>query len=241
MRQPACPGESVARTLTLTEKSWMMVPLTGAIEEVILKRDGNTGVPLNTGARLRYAIDYELSYEPGSEVYTGLPIRWGTNAQNANYIIQIDSLNENMMLLYQPNNPTGVGVERLTPRIPIPGLQTGRTFKITSIVDEGRYAIFLDDKLVADVADSRLDEPTIPNIWTAGVEGTLYVRGVRIYQLQSQTGTVTSSPAGGQPPSAPTSPATPPSPSPTASAPQEGLLVWEAKLDGSGADVILPR
>ena len=154
--------------------------LPGAIDLIALRDGGSRGVSMNTTARLRYMIEFDLSFEPGSEMYAFLDLIWSQPTLTW-HEIQISSGDEYLELDLVPNS---VVTEHLTPRIPIPGIRAGKAFKITAIVDLGRYIIFLNDNLVADVTDSRMDETTNPAVWVKGSNGTLHIQGIRIYQLQ---------------------------------------------------------
>jgi hypothetical protein len=107
--------------------------------------------------------------------------------------------------------------QTLTPRLRIPGLQTGRTFTLDVAADDGEYKLFLDGVQVADVHETRYSAPSIPQVvnqWAAaGQTGVLRIRGVRIYEW-------------------PGTPAYVPGPIPA-----KGALTYQAKLDGTANEL----
>jgi hypothetical protein len=74
------------------------------------------------------------------------------------------------------------------PRVPIDGLQSGRTIVLAVIAEATRYTVFLDQRQVAQFQESRITGATVPDIeyvvtGTSAAGGSVRVLGARIYRI----------------------------------------------------------
>jgi len=140
----------------------------------------------NSNARLDYIIEEELSPQPDSVVNYRTQLRKAAPSQGGGYI----SLDLKIGLGYATfvfwNPSTGV-LQEISSRVPIPRLQAGKPATVAVVVQGSTYTLFLDLQQVAQVTDSRANQPMQPSIELTGEGGigSLRITGARIYALPS--------------------------------------------------------
>ncbi|HEX2075894.1 MAG TPA: serine/threonine-protein kinase [Geodermatophilus sp.] len=142
----------------------------------------------NVGTDLRmpqgvttYVGDLDLSVTPGSDALFCWGLRWAVQGKLA-YELCVDTLAEFVQLdVWNGENKVPI-----TPRIDVPGLQTGRPVTLTVVVLENRLGLWVDGEAVADVEDDQVPpSATIPglDVYSRQAGGTVTVHGLSLYEL----------------------------------------------------------
>jgi hypothetical protein len=126
--------------------------LPGRLELAALASDADAGIDLNYPAGVTSFVgDIDLSITPGSDANFCWGLRWAV-AGKLSYELCTDTLAEFVHIVVwngQNNVP-------ITPRVSLPGLQTGRTVALTIVVRESHLSLFVDGQPAADVEDHQV-------------------------------------------------------------------------------------
>lgn len=159
----------------------------GAIEIAAIRRaNASTGGGVNYRNLARYATEVDFSVQPGTDMTLVWVVR-SADPTHGNLQVEVNAAAESMHLAYfepslQPT-PTVLPESALSTEYHIAGLQTGRTFTLSALVDPPRYVIYLDGIQVFAVSDARGAAVGVPAISGYGTGGVLRVTGIRIYTL----------------------------------------------------------
>ncbi|MGI5125421.1 serine/threonine-protein kinase [Pseudonocardia sp. CA-107938] len=135
---------------------------------------------------MTYVVDLELSVRPGSDVRQCLSLRWAKPGRLAWYWCLRTATGTATFARYEDGYSTD-----LTPAVPVPDLQSGRTVAITIQVDRTQLTMYVDGVQVATVTDDRVPTaPTIPGLELSADDGTgqVSVTGLRYWRLPAPGG-----------------------------------------------------
>jgi hypothetical protein len=156
--------------------------LPGRLELAALVPQTNAGTDLNLANGVTaYVGDIELSTTPGSDGNFCWGLRWAVQGKLA-YELCIDTEAEFIQLVVW----NGQNKAPITPRIPLPGLQTGRVVALTVVVRESQLTLFVDGQQVADVEDHQVPpSQTIPGLDVYSKErgATVNIHALSLYAL----------------------------------------------------------
>jgi hypothetical protein len=157
--------------------------LPGRLELAALVPQGNAGTDLNLASNgvTTYVGDIELSTAPGSDGDFCWGLRWAVAGKLA-YELCVDTEAEFVQVVVW----NGQNKPPITPRIPVPGLQTGRIAALTVVVRESQLTLFVDGQQVADVEDHQVPPAqTIPGLDVYSKEGsaTVNIYALSLYAL----------------------------------------------------------
>ncbi len=101
------------------------------------------------------------------------------------YFVDLGARGQYLALIYKDDSKNVR--EAITPRVPIPGLQTERPFTLAVVVEETRFTIFLNEHEVAQASDTRIRTPWTPGFSISsesdGRPGRVRIVGARFYEL----------------------------------------------------------
>ena len=157
--------------------------LPGRLEIAALVPQGNAGTDLNLGSNgvTTYVGDIELSTTPGSDGNFCWGLRWAVAGKLA-YELCVDTEAEFVQLVVW----NGQNKPPITPRIPLPGLQTGRIVGLTVVVRESQLTLFVDGQFTADVEDHQVPvSGTIPglDVYSKESGATVNIHALSLYAL----------------------------------------------------------
>lgn len=153
----------------------------GAIEYSVLKPGGNTGHTLAMPPLPGYFAELELSVKPGSDVTFWFVLETvDGSTPPGQHLVYIRTQAEAMQLAYFIGGDT----EYLGPQVPIRGLQTGRSFTISTLVSPPQYEVSLDGASVIKVRHEPSPPRLVPSfaIFSDGT-GMVRVSAIRVYAL----------------------------------------------------------
>src|SRR6202521_2033933 len=154
----------------------------GAVEYSVLKPGGNTGNALAMPPLPGYFAEVELSVKPGSDVTFWVVFRTGDgSSQVGQHLVYISTQAQAMQLAYFVG---GDHIEYLGPQIPIQGLQAGRNFVVSALVNPPQYQVYLDGTSVINVRHEPSPPRQVPSFAIFG-NGTGMVRisTIRVFGL----------------------------------------------------------
>jgi len=175
-------GAGFSIRYTLGDPDWSDIRfLKGAIEYSVLKPGGNTGHTLAMPPLPRYFAELELSVKPGSDVTFWFVLETTDGSTPpGQHLVYIRTQAEAMQLAYFIGGDT----EYLGPQVPIRGLQTGRSFTISTLVSPPQYEVSLDGASVIKVRHAPSPPRLVPSfaIFSDGT-GMVRVSAIRVYAL----------------------------------------------------------
>jgi DNA-binding CsgD family transcriptional regulator len=155
----------------------------GGIEYSVLKGGGNTGSSPALGPLPAYYADFEVSVKPGSNIQFWISFSQDDSSIVGQHLLDIDTAIETMQLGYfnggeNPMLPLG-------PQVPIDGLQKGRTFVISALVEPPLFRVFLDGAHVIEVTHASPRAHLVPGFAVFGDgTGTVRLTAIRIYKVR---------------------------------------------------------
>jgi len=133
-----------------------------------------------------YVVALEMSVRPGSDVRQCLSLRWAKPGKLAWYWCLRTAAGTATFARYENGEFTD-----LTPAVPVPDLQSGRTVAVTLKVDRTQLTMYLDGVQAATVTDDSVPTaPTIPGLELMSGDGTgqVSVTGLRYWRLPTAGG-----------------------------------------------------
>ena len=127
-----------------------------------------------------------MSVRPGSDVRQCLSLRWAKPGKLAWYWCLRTAAGTATFARYENGEFTD-----LTPAVPVPDLQSGRTVAVTLKVDRTQLTMYLDGVQAATVTDDSVPTaPTIPGLELMSGDGTgqVSVTGLRYSRLPTAGG-----------------------------------------------------
>ena len=153
----------------------------GTTDYVVTKPDGNTGNSIGLAPMTGYFVDVQLSVEPGSDVEFWIDLTGPYTNPVGKHLIGISTQVSEMQLAYFHND----FAEPLGASVPIEGLQDGRTFTISALVNPPSYTLYLDGTSRIDLRHEPNVEYQAPAFSVFGHGGTVHLTGLRVYRLIS--------------------------------------------------------
>jgi hypothetical protein len=173
--------DTVGREKDPTKATVRVLP--GRLELAALAQQADAGTDLNLGSNgvTTYVGDIELSTTPGSDGNFCWGLRWAVAGKLA-YELCVDTEAEFVQLVVW----NGQNKPPITPRIALPGLQTGRTVALTVVVRESQLTLLVDGQLVADVEDHQVPpSQTLPglDVYSRESGATVNIHALSLYAL----------------------------------------------------------
>ena len=153
----------------------------GTTDYVVTKPDGNTGNSIGLAPMRGYFVDVQLSVEPGSDIEFWIDLTGPYTNPVGKHLIGIGTQVSEMQLAYFHND----FAEPLGAPVPIEGLQNGRTFTVSALVNPPSYTLYLDGTSRIDVRHEPNVEYQAPAFGVFGQGGTVHLTGLRVYRLIS--------------------------------------------------------
>jgi serine/threonine protein kinase len=119
--------------------------------------------------------------DKGSDFYFDFEVRGRGANETADMYVSIDIPEETITLWLAPDGADNV---RLTPALPISGVQGGKTIDIGLAVNDKTTTIYVDGKQVANVTETRSTGATEPAIYVNGKSGGLHIESLRYYAVK---------------------------------------------------------
>ncbi len=159
----------------------------GALRMEATQPGGYVYAQIDAQARLTtYVVALDMSVRPGSDVRQCLGLRWAKPRKLAWYWCLQTAAGTATFARYENGEFTD-----LTPAVPVPDMQSGRTVEVTLQVDRTQLAMYLDGVQAATVTDDRVPTaPTIPGLELKSDDGTgqVSVTGLRYWRLPTAGG-----------------------------------------------------
>jgi len=157
----------------------------GAVEFLVIKPGGNTGNNLAMASMRRYFADGQLSVEPGSNVEFWINL--GSNGYATHigdHVIDFQTATELMQVQYM-NFVDNKGALPLGPQVHVQGLQAGKPFEVSVMVDPPHYHVFLDGRKVISLEHGPSADFQQISFSIFGEGGLVRLTSMRVYRLTS--------------------------------------------------------
>jgi len=154
----------------------------GAVEYSVLKPEGNTGNTIFVGPMPAFYAEYEISVTPGSNVTFWFNFATDDARVRGVHLLAVDTAIEAMQLGYFTGgeNP----ILPLGGQVPLEGLQSGRHFYISVLVQPPVYRVFLNGVRVTDVTHAAPPEHHGLGFSIFGNgTGTVRLSAIRVYSV----------------------------------------------------------
>jgi hypothetical protein len=152
------------------------------LELTVLTGDADAGTDLKlTDPVTTYVGDIDISIKPASDALFCLGLRWAVQGK-LSYQMCVDAAAQ----FAQLDVWDGQNTVPISPRVDIPGLQTGRTVPITVVVRDTHLTLFIDGKDAADVENHQVPTTqTFPglDVYSTGRPGTVDIHALSLYTL----------------------------------------------------------
>src|SRR5713101_8379703 len=154
----------------------------GAVEYSVIKAGGDTGNSLAMAPLPRYSAVVEMSVIPSSNVEFWFRLGTTGSFQHiGDHLITVRTAAEEMQLAYFVQDQ---GMEYIGPQVPIKGLQSGRRFTVSVLVDPPRYQVYLDGRVVINAHHSPSPAQQAPGFAIFGnAIGAVRLSAVSVYAL----------------------------------------------------------
>lgn len=150
----------------------------GGLQYTVLKSGGNTGNGTAIPAMSSYFAEFGLRVKAGSAVHFWISL----NTDQAQHLIDIDTAVESMQLVYFIGGDTPFSAALGNPAS-IDGLQSGREFAVSVLVQPPHYRVYLDGVRVIDVRHQSPRGHMAPGFGIFGDRGTVTLSAVRVYTV----------------------------------------------------------
>jgi DNA-binding CsgD family transcriptional regulator len=156
--------------------------VSGAVEYSVIKPGGDTGNSLAMPPLPRYLAVVEMSVMPSSNVEFWFRLGTAGSFQHmGDHLIAVRTAAEEMQLAYFVQEQ---GMEYIGPQVPIKGLQSGRRFIVSVLVDPPHYQVYLDGQSVINTRHSPSAAQQTPGFAIFGdAIGAVRLRAVSVYAL----------------------------------------------------------
>lgn len=155
--------------------------LKGTTDYVVMKPGGNTGNSLGLAPLRGYFVEVQLSVEPGSDVEFWIDLTGPYTNSAGKHLIGISTQVSEMQLAYFDND----FAEPLGAPVPIEGLQKGRIFTISALVNPPSYTVYLDGTSRIALRHEPNVEYQAPAFSVFGQGGTVHLTSIRVYRVIS--------------------------------------------------------
>lgn len=155
-------------------------PIAGGIEVAILKTGGPTGASFKQSVPATFIGEMDFRVAPGSDIQ----FVWRVRSGDQLHLVKVDTRGEAMEFVYVDPADWPTRLQPIGPRIPIPGLLSGRVVTVAVVAAAPRYTLYLDGERVAEVSNPRLTPRALPLAFGAfGEKGLATIVGMRAYAL----------------------------------------------------------
>ena len=153
----------------------------GAVEYVVVAQGGTSGNNLAMPLVQRYYAEVRMAVVPGSNVVFWTNLGTPSTYPNGHLLIALSTGAEELQLAYFAVDKD---IEYLGPHVPIRGLQSGRVFTISALVDPPHYQVYLDGRSVINIQHTPSPSRQTPGFRIFGDgPGTVRLSSVRVYGL----------------------------------------------------------
>jgi len=153
--------------------------LNGAVEYEVVEPGGNTGHSVAMVPLVRFFEEVELSVVPNSNVEFWMTLTNDSSGMSS-HLIDLSTGAEALQLIYfaqQVEEPLG-------PQVAVKGLQLGRKFTVSALVNPPHYVLYLDGRRVTDVQHDVIAPHRVPGFGIFGnAPGTVRLTSLRIYTV----------------------------------------------------------
>jgi DNA-binding CsgD family transcriptional regulator len=151
----------------------------GIVEYAVIKPGGNTGNRLAMAPMTRFFVEIELAVVPDSDVQFWLTLTAHANG-HIQHLVSVSTRAEEFQLAYFAEPDT----EYLGSQVPVPGLQRGRQFELSALVDPPHYRVYLDGQSVINLQNEAEAAYRVPGFAIFGDgTGTVRLSAVRVFSL----------------------------------------------------------
>jgi len=127
-----------------------------------------------------YVSQLVFHVDSGSDFEFDWEVRGRGPGETADLYVQVSIPQETITLWLAPDGADNV---RLTPALPMQGLQSGKTFDVTLAVNDNTTGIYVNGKRVAQVTETRVTGASQPAIYLDGKSGALHIESLRYYAV----------------------------------------------------------
>ena len=127
-----------------------------------------------------YVSHLVFHVDSGSDFDFDWEVRGRGPGETADLYVQIDIPQETITLWFAPD---GADNTRLTPALPMQGLQGGKTFDVALAVNDSTTRIYVNGKQVAQITETRVTGASQPAIYLNGKSGALHIESLRYYAV----------------------------------------------------------
>jgi DNA-binding CsgD family transcriptional regulator len=178
-------GEGFGARYILGDPSASKIRFTkGAVEFAVVKPGGNTGNNVAMEPVARYYAEVQLSVVPGSNVEFWFNLGSnGSMTHIGDHLIDVQTAAEVLQLQYFVQIQGGLP---LGPQVLVNGLQAGRSFTISVLVDPPNYQVYLDGRRVVSLQhtpSAALQAPSFAIFGDGDGTGTVRLTAMRVYRL----------------------------------------------------------
>lgn len=160
--------------------------LPGAVELDVSQPGGNAYTETAMGQLSSYIGEISFSATPGSRMYFDWAVRSSDGQAPGNHVVEVDTFHATATLLYLA--PPAFTHQPLAPAIPLPGLQTGKSFTLSALVDPPRYQLYVNGVLAANASDPRSSGIGNMALGFGGESGSIRITSIRAYALPAPRG-----------------------------------------------------
>ncbi len=120
----------------------------------------------------------ELTVTPGSNVEFWMTLTTDQTGMSS-HILDLSTGAELMQLIYLEQQSSLT----LSPQVAVNGLQSGRTFTVSVLVNPPRYVVYLDGRPVIDLQHDVITPHRAPGFGIFGEMGTVRLTKLRIFHV----------------------------------------------------------
>jgi regulatory LuxR family protein len=152
----------------------------GGSEYSVLKVGGNTGNSVSIPAMPAFFVEYEISAKAGSNVVFWMNFSTEDATKIGVHLLEVDTSIEAMQLGYFTGG--AYPILPLGPQVAMDGLQSGRHFTISALVQPPIYRVFLEGVRVTDVTHrAPREHPGLGFGVFGNGTGTVRLSAIRVY------------------------------------------------------------
>ncbi len=155
-------------------------PVAGGVEVRIVRTGGPTGVSFKRVVPMSFVAEMDFRVDPGSD----MQFVWRVRSGEQLHLLKVDTTHEVVEFVYADPADWPSRLQPIGPRMPIPGLLTGRLVTLAVVAHAPRYTVFVDGRRAADMEDARLTSRSLPLAFGAfGERGLATIVGMRAFTL----------------------------------------------------------
>jgi len=152
----------------------------GSAIDIRLDKDSAFSGEFDAPALKNYVAHLVFRVDPGSDFEIDWHVRGAGPNEKAEVFLDIEVAQEAMTLYFSPYEGDN---QAMAATIPVPGLQSGRTIDLGLVVNGTSISMYLGDRRVAQVTESRSTGATTPGFYLNGKSGTMHIQSLRYYAV----------------------------------------------------------